>query len=76
MGSAINTDGDVEIFIGAGNNLKTTGGVEYVTRTGPLTINGAENRYIYLLKDNALAQFVYDYMISDDGQGLLVPMSE
>ncbi len=76
LGSAINTDGDVEIFIGAGGNLKSTGGVDYVTRTGPLTINGAENRYIYLLKDNALAQFVYDYMISDDGQGLLVPMSE
>ena len=76
LGSAINTDGDVDVFIGAASNLKSTGGVDYVTRTGPLTINGAENRYIYLLKDNALAQFVYDYMISDDGQGLLVPMSE
>ncbi len=76
LGSAINTDGDVEIFIGAGTNLKSTGGVDFVTRTGPLTINGAENRYIYLLKDNALAQFVYDFMISDAGQGLLVPMPE
>lgn len=67
LGTAINDDGEVDIFIGAAANLKSTGKVDYVERTGPLTINGAENRYIYLLTNTAAANAVYNYMVSNDG---------
>lgn len=70
IGSLINKDGDVDVFLGAGPNLKSDGGVEYVARTSGITM-GPKSRYIYLLSERTIARTVYDWSITDAGHASL-----
>ena len=66
IGSAINEDENVDVFIGAGKNLQSTGGVNYVERSEAQKDYGsATNRYVYLLRDKPASRLVYDYCNSD-----------
>ena len=66
IGSAINEDGYVDVFVGAGANLKSTGGVEYVERQAAAHSYGdVEKRYVYLLQDKPASRLVYDYCNSE-----------
>ena len=67
IGGKINDDGYVDVFIGAGANLKSTGGVEYVDRYAAEKNYGeATKRYVYLLKEKPVARLVYDYFHTDE----------
>lgn len=66
LGSQINEDDDVDVVIGAGANLKSTGGVNYLERLPAAHEYGnVTGRYVYLLKDKPAARLVYDYCNSD-----------
>ena len=66
IGTSINEDGYVDVFIGAAANLKSTGGVDYVERTqASKNYGAASNRYVYLLHDKPAARLVYEYCLSD-----------
>ena len=70
IGSLINKDGDVDVFLGAGPNLKSDGGVEYVARTSGIPM-GSESRYIYQLSDRTIAKTVYEWSITPEGHAAL-----
>ena len=61
IGGNINADADVDLFLGAGANLKTEGGVEYVTRTF-MSITGVTDRYLYKLNTRQSTNEIYDWM--------------
>ena len=61
IGGNITFDGDVDIFLGAGVNLGTTGGVAYLQRNS-YEIKGAADRYIYRLTDTEQCNAVYTWM--------------
>ena len=66
IGTTINEDGDVDVFIGAAANLESTGGVHFVERTQAGKNYGTvTNRYVYLLHDKPAARLVYNYCLSD-----------
>ena len=65
IGGNINADEDVDIFIGAGANLKTEGGVEYVTRTF-MSIPGVTDRYVYKLNNRSSTSEIYDWVKSPE----------
>ena len=70
IGALINLDGDVDIFLGAGPNLKSDGGVDYVARQSGISMGG-KSRYIYLLTDRSAARTVYDWSLTDAGHASL-----
>ena len=53
-------DGDVDIFLGAGANLKSQGGVEYITRNA-YSIKGVTDRYIYKLSERESTNTIYSW---------------
>ncbi len=61
FGSAVNTDGDIDVVIGGGANLSNTGGVEYIARAY-MTYEGLTERYAYLLTDTDRALDFYSWM--------------
>lgn len=65
IGADITYDGDVDIFLGAGTNLGTTGGVTYAART-PYMIDGAVDRYTYKINTRASTNDVYDWIRTDE----------
>ena len=66
IGSAINEDDNVDVFVGAGKNLKSTGGVDFVERFEATQNYGSvDSRWVYLLRDKPAARLVYDYCNSD-----------
>lgn len=68
MGELVNADGDVDIFLGAGVNITTSGGVTTVARTDEVTMGSATGRVIGLLKETTLSRKVFDFMSSTEGQ--------
>ena len=67
IGAAINDDEIVDVFIGAGSNLKSTGGVDYVDRYAASKDYGSvSKRYVYLLREKPVARLVYEYFNSDE----------
>lgn len=62
LGGLVNSDGDVDILIGVGNNINTTGGVNIVDKTGNFTIGEASGRYVALLSDNSFATSFFNYI--------------
>ena len=65
IGGNIMIDGDVDIFLGAGANLKSQGGVEYVTRNF-IPIKGVTDRYIYKLNDRESTNTIYSWAKSKE----------
>lgn len=63
IGANIMYDNDVDIFIGAGANLPSTGGVEgyYKDRSG-LPVKGVTDRYTYRFSDTPIAKKVFSFM--------------
>ena len=65
IGGNIMIDGDVDIFLGAGANLKSQGGVEYVTRNF-IPIKGVTDRYIYKLNERESTNAIYSWAKSKE----------
>ena len=67
IGGKINDDGYVDVFIGGGANLKSTGGVNYVERYAASNDYGeATKRYVYLLRDKPVSRLVYQYFDTEE----------
>ena len=67
MGSAINADGDIDIYLGAGANLQSTGGVEYIKRQSGIAMGASDNsRYVYQLTDSEICAYMFSWLISED----------
>lgn len=67
----IKTDGDFDVVLGYGVNLKSTGGVEYVDRIDGIDMGTQTGRYIYQLSDKAVAKLVFDWTKTDGAKALL-----
>ena len=65
IGGNITFDADVDIFLGAGVNLGTTGGVTYTQRNA-YEIAGVADRYIYRLNDREQVVEAYTWMRSKE----------
>ena len=65
IGGNIKFDGDVDIFLGAGVNLGTQGGVTYQQRNA-YEIGDTPDRYIYRLNDRPQVKNIYTWMRSTD----------
>ena len=61
IGGNIKFDADVDIFLGAGVNLGSQGGVEYTGRNA-YDIAGVADRYIYRLNDRPQVKAIYTWM--------------
>ena len=68
----INEDGDVDVVLGYGVNLKSSGGVDYKDRVSGINMGTATGRYIYRLSDKTVSKLVYDWLQTDDAKQLLV----
>ncbi len=67
MGAAINKDGDVNVLLGVGNNITSTGGVETVERSeNNIYMGGKTNRVIALLTEDEVSRKVYEWALTDD----------
>lgn len=60
LGALVNGDADVDLLVGVGKNIETTGGVTAVSKTGGFTIGGETDRYIALLSENTYATNFYN----------------
>lgn len=69
-GGLINQDGDVDITIGFGSNLRSQGGVEYINRF-TLTCGGIEGRYVYQHFSRPVVDSVYAWLQTPAGQSAL-----
>ena len=69
MGSLVNDDGDVDILIGVGGNVDSTGGVSIIEKTSDIMMGG-KSRYIARLTDKEIVTTLYSYLITEDGQKL------
>ena len=66
IGGLINADGDVDILLGVGNNINSTGGVEIIEKTGNISMGG-KSRYIARLTDREVVNKVYAWLQTDAG---------
>ncbi|MDY6367767.1 MAG: hypothetical protein SPL13_04580 [Clostridia bacterium] len=65
VGASVNSDGDVDIIIGVGTNLKTQGGIDYIARRTSVTMGDKTGRVIAKLYESAVVDAVYTYMIDN-----------
>ncbi len=72
MGELINNDGDVDIVLGVGVNITTTGKVETIKRVDGITFGEKSGRSMALLKDNNIANDLFDYLSTEDGMKLFI----
>lgn len=61
-GSLVNKARYIDILIGFGNNINTTGGVEVIEKDGPYTMGNKDNRRICLLRETEVARKVYEWL--------------
>lgn len=61
FGAAVNKDGDVDVILGAGANIQSSGGVAYIARAY-MTYEGLTGRYAVLLTDTERALNFYAYI--------------
>lgn len=61
VGTAVNADGDVDIIIGMGNNIDTTGGVTCLEKIGDIPMGG-KTRYIVRLTETEIALSVFAWL--------------
>ena len=69
-GGLINQDGDVDITLGFGSNLKSQGGVDYIERF-QCTFGGLTNRYVYKHETRPVVDAVYNWLQTDAGRAAL-----
>ncbi|MBO4572628.1 MAG: hypothetical protein J5762_02535 [Clostridia bacterium] len=75
VGAAVNADGDVDVILGMGNNITSTGGIACEQRTDANLVMGtATKRIIARLTTADIAKTAYDWMV--DNASLLVPAAE
>lgn len=66
-GTAINTDGDVDLLLGWVANITSTGKVEYIERVEGIAMGNAEStRLIHRLTENDLGTFVFNWLQTDE----------
>ena len=70
MGGHVNADGDVDILIGVGNNINSTGGVAIIEKQGDIPMGG-KSRYIARLTDRPVVNSVYTWLKTDAGHASL-----
>lgn len=70
IGGLINSDGDVDILLGVGNNINSTGGVSVIEKQGDIMMGG-KSRYIARLTDRAEVNSVYAWLKTDEGHASL-----
>ena len=71
FGELVNTHGDVDIVIGVGNNINSTGGVDIVDKSGGFTFDNdgeSYDRYTALLTEETVSRAVYDFLCTDLGK--------
>lgn len=61
FGAKIMKDGDVDVFLGCGNNIDSTGGVTLVKKSSGMTINSVTGRRFILLNYKDIAIDVYNW---------------
>ena len=61
FGAAVNSDADIDVIIGAGSNITSTGKVEYIARSY-MTYEGLTARYACLLTDTERAIDFYAFV--------------
>lgn len=61
FGAAVNSDADIDVIIGAGSNITSTGKVEYIARSY-MTYEGLTARYACLLTDTERAIDFYSFV--------------
>lgn len=70
IGAAINKDGDVDVLLGVGKNIGSTGGVSFIERKDELPMGG-KSRSIARLSDKEIAIKVYQWIQTDEALNLL-----
>ena len=70
IGGLINADGDVDILLGVGNNINSTGGVDIIEKQGEIMMGG-KSRYIARLTDRPVVNSVYSWLKTDEGHASL-----
>ena len=60
-GAKIMKKGDVDVFVGCGNNINTDGGVSIVAKSKAFAINGTTGRRFIILNDDDLSIAVYNW---------------
>lgn len=71
VGSKVNADTDVDILLGMGNNITSTGGIETKGRIDGVTMGAKTGRNIALLSDKELASLVFEWCKTAEAQALL-----
>ncbi|MBO7214606.1 MAG: InlB B-repeat-containing protein [Clostridia bacterium] len=61
FGSAVNQDGDIDVILGAGSNIGTTGKIDFLARAY-MTYDGLTDRYAVLLTDTDRAIDFYSFV--------------
>lgn len=69
-GSLVNKDRYIDLLIGFGKNIGTTGGVEYIENVGGIMMGGKE-RYITLLNEKEVARDVFTWLQTPEGSASL-----
>ena len=64
VGAAVNEDADVDIIIGMGGNITSTGGIKVIERVNDYQMGG-ENRNIARLTDDDIAVYVFAWLQED-----------
>lgn len=73
MGAAMNAQGDLDIVIGVGNNINSTGAVSIKEKQGGFTYGTITGRYAARLTDNEVAVALYNFLITDNGKKMADP---
>ena len=71
VGTAVNGDGDVDILLGMGNNITTTGKIETLERVDDYMM-GEKRRNIARLTDDELTVAVFGWLKTDEARALFV----
>lgn len=65
MGEFINNDGDVDMLVGVGKNITSSGHVEVIEKVGDIPM-GTETRYIARVTENEIAKSLYTFIKDTD----------
>ena len=66
FGAAVNKDKVVDVLVGVGNNIDSTGGVSIKEKAGNIPMNG-KSRYVARLTDKPIAISVYQWLQTEAG---------